>query len=46
VSLLYRQNATLPELAILVVLSVLISMLGIVALSLSYQDLTRGPEYR
>jgi hypothetical protein len=43
-SLLYRQNATLPELTILVVLSVLSSMLGIIALSLSYQDLTRGRE--
>jgi hypothetical protein len=39
VDLMYRENATLPELAILVVLSVLASMLGIIALSLSYQDL-------
>ena len=44
VSLLYRQNATLPELTILVVLSVLFSMLEIIALSLSYQDLTSGRE--
>ena len=39
VDLLYRENATLPELAILITLSVLASMLGIIALSLSYQDL-------
>jgi hypothetical protein len=42
VGLMYRENATLPELVILVVLSVLTSTLGIIALSLSYQDLRSG----
>jgi hypothetical protein len=39
VDLMYRENGTLPELMILVVLSVLASMFGIIALSLSYQEL-------
>jgi hypothetical protein len=38
--LLYRADATLAESAILILLSVLVSTLGIIALSLSYQDLT------
>jgi hypothetical protein len=39
-----RTNATTAELVALIVLNVVVSMFGIVALSLSYQDLTRDPE--
>jgi len=42
--LMYRENAALPELAMLVVLSVLASTLEIIALSLSYQDLMGAQE--
>lgn len=38
--LLYRDGATLAESAVLILFSVLVSTLGIIALSLSYQDLT------
>lgn len=40
--LLYRDGATLAESAVLILLGVLVSTLGIIALSLSYQDLTAG----
>ena len=40
--LLSRSGATLAEWAILTLLSVIVSTLGIIALSLSYQDLTSG----
>jgi hypothetical protein len=39
VDLLYRQNATLLETVLLVLLSVLASTLAVIALSFSYQDL-------
>lgn len=40
VDLLYRENATLPELIALIVLATFALVLGVIALSLSYQDLT------
>ena len=40
--LLYRDGASLAESAVLMFFSVLVSTLGIIALSLSYQELTGG----
>lgn len=40
VGLMYRESATVPEVVLLVILSVIVSVLGVIALSLSYQDLT------
>jgi hypothetical protein len=42
VDLMVRQDATSPELVALTMLSIIASMLGIIALSLSYQDLSSG----